>query len=109
MTIRFVKDAKPSIENFNEAMEMTPDALKHNGTHLFLRTYHWDSIEVDLTEDIPIGKLRYLHMCSDNIIVNFTEPASDHIARLLCDLYPDKSGTIRKTHMMRGDLHAVLS
>lgn len=109
MKIRFIKDAKSAIDvEGAESMEMTPDTLKHPGTHMFLKAHEWESIEIELTEEIPVGNLKYLHMCSDNIIVKF-DTVSGHIVKLLCELYPEKAGAIRKAHMMKEDMHAVLS
>ena len=89
-------------------MEISPDMLSQKGTHLFIKSNHWDEIEVDLSEKIPEGSLKYMHMCADHIKVNLPPKVTVPVMLQLCEVYPDLQGKIRKTFTSGGDISGLL-
>lgn len=85
-----------------------PNSLKENGTHLFIKSHEWDEIVIDLTTDIPKGCLKYVGTCTKKLTVNVPGEIDTHIVQLLSEVYPDLSGTIRKTFLFGGDVRALL-
>lgn len=108
MKLRIINDAADTLLQRPYDYEMKPSALRQNGTHAFIRSHHWDEIELDLTEDIPKDSLMYLHTCADRIHVNLPEVVTSHIMLLLCEVYPELTGKIRKTFLTKGDMGNVL-
>lgn len=108
MRLKIVQGAKESLANKSTDFELPPVALQRKGTHLFIKAHSWDSIEVDLTDDIPEGSLIYLHMCTNSLKVNLPTEITSHTMRLLCEIYPELKGRIRKTFLTKGDMHDVL-
>ena len=108
MKLRIINDAADTLIKRPYDYEMKPIALQQNGTHVFIKSHKWEEIEIDLTEDIPKDSLLYLHMCSDRIKVNLPDEVTTHIMLLLCEIYPELTGKIRKTFLTKGDMKDVL-
>lgn len=83
--------------------------LAHKGTHLYIASQQWDELICELTEDIPLETLKYVRRKVNKLNVTFDDSHSKHIMLLLTELYPEKSGAIRKQFMLGRDLHEVLS
>lgn len=91
-------------DQFNLATNM----LTMKSTHFFIASNVWDSIYLELDDLIPEGYLANLHLVSNDIKVKLPAKITDKTLRLLTELYPDKSGTIRKNYMMGRDMSEVL-
>lgn len=83
--------------------------LNIKSTHLFIASNPWDTINVDVDDEINEGCLRCLPMACSTIRVALPVEITQHTMQLLTELFPDKAGTIRKTFMQSGDLKGVLS
>lgn len=108
MILKITKNTSDGIAGDNTNYEITPELLKLSGVHAFLKSKKWDEIDIELTEDIPLGSLKYLHTLTDNIKVSFEDTRSKYIMMLCAELFPDKSGTIRKQFLQRGEVPSEL-
>lgn len=108
MKLRIINDAADTLLQKPYDYEMKPSALQQNGAHAFIKSHQWDEIEIDLTEDIPKDSLHYIHMCTNRIKVNLPDIVTSHIMLLLCEIYPELTGKIRKTFLIKGDMNEVL-
>lgn len=77
-------------------------------THLFIASNKWDEIYIELDECIPENSLLHLNMVTDTIRVKLPEKVTYPILKQLTELFPEKSGTIRKYFMTGQDLKGVL-
>ncbi len=103
VTRKFIKD-------FHEdSYYIGTSFLKAKATHFFIASNHWESIYIEIEDTIPEGYLRSLHLVCNNIKVNLPEVITDKTVQLLAELYPDKSGKIRRTYLTGGNLKEVLS
>lgn len=102
MILKIINDATESIANDRDDYEMKPEMLKLNGTHVFIASRMWDSIVIELTEDIPLGSLKHIPEKTKKIEVILPQQLTPHIVQSLTELYPEKAGTIRKNFLMKG-------
>lgn len=82
--------------------------LQNTATHLYIASNHWDNMYIELDEDIPCDVLKYVCRQSDKVEVSYPSNISEHVLKLLCEVYPEKSGLIRKYYMLKKDLREVL-
>lgn len=82
--------------------------LKAKSTHFFIASNKWESIYIELEDSIPEGYLKSLHLVCPKITVNLPDKITDVTVRLLAELYPEKSGAIRRTYLTGGSLMEVL-
>lgn len=83
--------------------------LAMKATHLFIASYKWDSILLEMDDVIPIGYLRCLPLVCKDIKVKLPETVTDHTMTLLTELYPEKGGAIRRAYMSGQGFKEVLS
>lgn len=63
--------------------------------HPFIATTDWSVIEVDLTEETPVGIIRQV-MQNKVVIPIFDEGnITMRVVQLLCEIVPDSAGTLR--------------
>lgn len=108
MKLKIIVNAQESITNDSGDYEMSPELLKLKGTHVFIASRVWDEIHIDLTEDIPLGSLKYVPKHANALTVKLPETKTAHIMQLCTELFPEKSGTIRKTFLSKGDIPSEL-
>ena len=82
--------------------------LSMKSTHLFIASYAWESIYIELEDTIPEGYLKGFNMLSKDIKVNLPETITDKTLHLLTELYPDKAGALRRAYMQKRDMKEVL-
>ena len=87
---------------------LSTDMLKMKSTHLFIASNAWESVYIELDDSIPEGYLRNLHTVCDNITVNLPDVVTDKTLGLLIELYPDKSGALRRAYMQGTKIEEVL-
>lgn len=87
---------------------LTIEALKHKGTHLFIASNKWDELHITLSEDIPLGVLKYVRMVVDKVFVIINCEQTEHIMELMCELYPEYTGKLHKAFMLHKDLKGVV-
>lgn len=83
--------------------------LRDKGVHLYIASNRWDELVVDLSEDIPTDCLKYIVLKCKSVTVNLPNRAlTSREIDLLCELYADKAGTIRKACILGRDLKYIL-
>lgn len=82
--------------------------LKAKATHFFIASNKWESIYIEIEDSIPEGYLKSLHLVCPKITVNLPETVTDTTVRLLAELYPEKSGSIRRAYLTGGNVAEVL-
>lgn len=91
-----------------DIMVLKADMLKEKGTHLFLASYIWDRINIELFEGLESWYLHFLpSVCSDIRVISHEQDLSQYV-QCLTELYPDKSGAIRRAVMQRHPLQSIL-
>lgn len=89
-------------------MVLKSDMLKEQGTHMFLASYTWEQIVIELHPGLEFWYLHYLpSVCSDIRVKTIETDLSPYVQHL-AELYPDKSGLIRKCIMQKQPLSPVL-
>lgn len=79
--------------------------LNDKSVHLYIASCKWDKLVVDLSEEIPDNCLKYVRLKCNEVIVNLPDrKLTAGELELLCELYEDKAGTIRKAYMLGRDL-----
>lgn len=82
--------------------------LSNKSVHFYLACNKWDKLVVDLSDDIPDGVLKYIIMKSEDKEVNIKGDVTHKQCELLCEMYPEKAGAIRKAVMLKRDVRGVL-
>lgn len=83
--------------------------LNDKSVHLYIASCKWDKLVVDLSEEIPDNCLKYVRLKCNEVIVNLPDrKLTAGELELLCELYEDKAGTIRKAYMLGRDLKTAL-
>ena len=91
-----------------DVMVIKPAWLSDKGVHLFIASNHWDELEVRMDELIPEGVLKYvIQKCTKRRAVLEGVP-TQHIINLLCEMFPENSGHIRKESMLGRDISKYL-
>lgn len=80
-----------------------------NGTHVFLASQEWDSIYIELCEDIPSGFLSAIHKIAKNITLDIPEKQTKKVLDLLLEYYPNIKGKLRRAYQEGGDLRCIVS
>lgn len=91
------------------AIHLPPNSLKQKGTHLFIKSHEWNTLYIDVTEDIPMGCLKYVCEYFQSVKADVPNGLNDHVVELLAELYPNLSGKIRKAYLFGGDVRELLS
>lgn len=103
-----IKDRIDKSEISGSEYNLTIESLHHKGTHLFIASNKWDELHITITEDIPIGVLKYVRMCVNKVFVVIKGEQTEHIMELMCELYPEYSGKLHKAFMLHKDLKEVV-
>lgn len=82
--------------------------LQMKSTHLFIASNAWESITIDVNDEIPAGSLKCIPMACSNIKVQLPETVTDKTIVLLTELYPDLAGKLRRYFMMGRSIKEVL-
>lgn len=91
-----------------DCVHLRPTDLNANHAHAVIASKVWDKLYIDVDEGIAEGRLRYLHTKAREIYARVPEHPSRHQMVLLTELYPELSGTIRKSFLKGDDMHGVL-
>lgn len=84
-------------------------SLDYTSTHLFIASHTWDKLNIELDDTIADDVLKYVRNVCKEINVILPDVVTDHTVSLLCELYPDKAGRIRKYRMMKRDLMEAIN
>lgn len=106
--MRLIVGREYNKEMVDDECHLATNMLAMKATHLFIASYHWDSIQLAIEDVIPIGYLRCLPLVSKDIKVSLPERITDHTMTLLTEVYPEKAGSIRRAYMTGQPLKGVL-
>ena len=96
-------------EMVEDECHLATNMLAMKATHLFIASYQWDSVLLEVEDIIPIGYLRCLPLVSKDIKVSLPDKITDHTMTLLTEVFPAKAGSIRRAYMTGQSLKGVLS
>lgn len=86
-----------------------PLLLNDKPMHLYLACNQWDTLQVVMCEDIPADVLKYTKdKCKEIQVVDDGCGITKHKVDILCELYPEKAGTIRKNFMLGRNVYDLL-
>lgn len=92
-----------------DCMTLPYNLLEDKAVHLFVASSMWDTLSVEIDEQIPEGVLKYMILkCKDKEAVLPDRPLSQKELLLLCEMYPDKAGSIRRAHLLNRPIAEVL-
>lgn len=106
MNLKILREYKRDFDENN--MVLKADMLKEKGTHLFIASNKWETIYVELHEGLEPWYLHFLPGCSNNIQVIGQEDTLNAYMQVLIELYPDKSGAIRRAVMQKQSILSVI-
>lgn len=106
MILNISKDYDKSFEK--DVYKMSTSMLNIKSTHLFIASYYWDTITLELNDDMILEAAKCLPLATKSIKVKLPETITDKTVLLLTSLYPDKAGAIRKAYMFGKDVKEVL-
>lgn len=89
-------------------VRVPPDLITNNQAHLVIASNTWDEAWVEVSESISQGCMTRLPEKCRKIYVQVPEHPSRHQMVLLCELFPELSGTIRKIFLKGESIHEVL-
>lgn len=76
--------------------------------HLFIASQSWEEVRIHMHSDLDIKYIKFIVSKADKFTIIFEGPINENHITLLCDLYPDKSGSIRRHFMLGKDIRPVL-
>lgn len=84
--------------------------LQNKAVHLFLACNKWEKLEVVMSEDIPDNVLKFIILkCDEKEVFMPSGQPSKRIVNLVCEMFPEKAGSIRKAAMLGRNIKNVLS
>lgn len=89
-------------------IKFDPSMLAANNAHLVIASRMWDKCFIELLEDIPEGVLKFLPEKVQTFAIDVPEHPSLHQLHLICELMPEKEGTLRKLYMKGESIYEVL-
>lgn len=89
-------------------MVLKADMLKEKGTHLFIASNSWESITVELYPGLDYWYLHFLPSVCENIQVIAHDSDLSPYVQCLTELFPEKSGAIRRAIMQKQSLNPIL-
>lgn len=99
MTLNILKDYKV-VSNLEDCI-ISIGMLQFPSTHLFIASNKWDKVYIEVSDEIPLGSLRFINTVTQTIEVNIPDVTTETTMRILTEIYPEKSGKLRR-HQMQG-------
>lgn len=106
MRLEIKKDYDQSF--VKDTVMLATHMLTIKATHLFIASNSWDSIRIELDENVPAEMIKSLKPICNDIKVKLPEKSDEHILAILVELCPDKAGLLRRTYMKGGNLREVI-
>lgn len=92
----------------NNTQCLSTDMLSIKSTHLFIASNKWDEIVVEVIDDIPMNTLKWIGSICQNVKVILPDTITEKTLHLLIELYPTKSGLLRKNYLQGSNIREVL-
>lgn len=90
------------------SLQLPISVLKQTSAHLFIASNSWDTLYLDLSDDIPTLCLKFIRDKVKEVRVKLPDKVTTHTLKLLIELFPSNEGKLRKQFMMGGNLDGVL-
>ncbi|MCM1215088.1 MAG: hypothetical protein NC548_11275 [Lachnospiraceae bacterium] len=91
-----------------DTMILSARMLLEVSVHLYISSHKWDSITIEICDDIPDDVLQYIRMQTDNKYVRLPEKLNERQLKMLVSLYPELAGKIRRAYMSGVSLREVV-
>lgn len=89
-----------TVQSDTDSMWLPYSLLTDKAVHLFIASNVWDTLTVEVSEDIPAGVLKYMILkCTEKKVILPEHALSAKEVGLICEMFPDKAGGIRRAHM----------
>ena len=82
--------------------------LKFKSTHMFIASNQWDSISIEVNDNMEPEDVKYFHNICENVYCILPKTINEKVLLLLCTIYPDKAGELRLAFMLSKDLNTIL-
>lgn len=105
MTLRILREYVQSVGT--DSMVIKSDLLQHPGPHLFIASHKWDEVHVELHAGLQPHWLHYLPTVAEKIYVEAVDDYKPYM-NLLVELFPEKSGSIRRATLQGTNLADIL-
>lgn len=102
------KDNGPRLDKENDTYYIPTAMLSMGAVHMFIGYKKWETIYVELSDDIPHGSLRFFPSVCSDIKVKCTKEINDNIVRQLAELFPDLGGKVRRWYFAKKDIMEVI-
>lgn len=106
MRLRILKNYVKQMEE--DTFHLSTEMLNITSTHMFIASHVWEEITIELDDIILPHYLHCISFATNNIKVKLPEKITAATVQQLTELFPSKSGLIRKAFMMTGDVEGVL-
>lgn len=107
MTLNICKEVPPHQVD-SENMYLSVKSLDYKATHVYIASNFWDKIKIELSEEIPLNVLRYVARQAESVDTVLPEDSTEHIMKLMCEIYPERAGRIRKNYMLHQNMKEAL-
>jgi len=105
----YIQDFEQHRKLSENAFTIDPEMLKFKAVHLFIASHNWEQIEIHLSNRVDPEDIKYLHLVSDNIKTIIPKDSKQDVLRCLCNIYPDKAGSLRQAYMCNSSLDRVVT
>lgn len=81
--------------------------LNEQGPHLFIASTKWDEIRIELCEELPLERIRFLSMLGCPIKVKRIPDMTAYTDHLIV-LYPSLGGALRRCKLSNGNPYEIV-
>lgn len=107
MKLLIRKERKP--EFGNDTYYLSTDMLEMKAVHMFIAYHKWETIDIELSDEIPGGYLRFFNkVCSDIRVLRTSVCSAENLTKQLSELFPELGGKIRKAYFTGKDVWEVI-
>lgn len=93
----------------NDSMYIPYSLLGDKAVHLFIASSMWDTLVVEIDEKIPEGVLKYMILkCNDKKAILPDRKFTQKELALVCEMYPEKAGSVRRAYMLERPIAELL-
>lgn len=93
----------------NDSMYIPYSLLGDKAVHLFIASSMWDTLVVEIDEKIPEGVLKYMILkCNDKKAILPDRKLTQKELALVCEMYPEKAGSVRRAYMLERPIAELL-
>lgn len=76
--------------------------------NLFIASQKWETLELHMQESMNFSVIPLIANKCNKVNITFLSEVGDNMLQALCELYPDKIGTLRRSYMLKKDIRAIV-